>query len=100
MVNERMIRSGATGLGASAGNASAGLVRIFVNPPTVQLAFVVLALQAQISNCRRALKRFCPGDSIALTCTRRTVRTLPSFTVTCLPATGALVDSHCVASGS
>ena len=95
-----MIRFGATGLGATPGNASSGLVKTFVKP-VVQFPLAVLAVHAQISNFRSALKRFCPDCSIALACTRL-IRCAPppSWTVTCLPATGGVVEDHCVPSVS
>src|SRR5207248_11799983 len=57
--NDRVVRSGATGLGTPAGNALAGLV----NTCRKLAGFVHAVKHDRISNWRRAVNRFCaPGS--------------------------------------
>jgi hypothetical protein len=92
--NSRRMISGRTGLGATAGNASDALVKIVVNPSggVMQLLLRGAAVHVRISNMRRAVKRFWPAWSAALTWTRLTSCVPPErSTVTCLLATGKIV---------
>lgn len=100
-VNERMIRFGATGLGATAGKASPGLVYTVVNPALVEQS-AVFELHAWIWNDRNALNRLWPGPIMALTWTRLIVcAPPPSATVTCWPPAGVVsTSSHWVFSVS
>src|ERR1051326_165835 len=100
-LNDRMIRSGATGRGATPGKASPGLVYTVVKPkPPTQ--FELAELHAWTWKLRSALNRPSPGPIIALTCTRLILCGPPaSLTVTDWPPTGAVSrSSHWVPSVS
>jgi hypothetical protein len=62
MLNDRMIRSGATGRGKSAGNALAGLVNTSLNSESCVQSTSCLASHTRIWNCRSAENRLWAGS--------------------------------------
>src|SRR5437773_12479397 len=98
-----MIRSGATGRGATAGKASLGLVYTVLNP-TPPAQFETVELQAWTWKLRSALNRppLSFGPFIALTCKRPIWCAAASLTVTDwpLPTVVACTSSHVVLSVS
>src|SRR3954469_8123658 len=110
IANERRLMSVTVGRGRSPGNASAALAYALVKLALLLQSAPAAALHDQSSNERSPVKRFCAcGSSVlaatagwgsALTLTRRMVcAAVPaSFTVTVLPATGAVRPAQSVPS--